>query len=89
MHRLDMGGYVADSPGVREFGLWGMEDADLPPCFPEFRPFLGHCRYPDCSHSHEPRCGIRAAVEEHSVDPRRYESYLRILESIREGRLSF
>jgi ribosome biogenesis GTPase len=89
MHRLDVGGYVADSPGVREFGLWGMEDADLPPCFPEFRPFLGHCRYQDCSHSHEPRCGIRAAVEEHSVDPRRYESYLRILESIREGRLSF
>ncbi len=89
LHELDGGGYVADSPGVREFGLWGMADADLPVCFPEFHPFLGTCRYPDCSHSHEPDCGIKAAFEEGAIDPGRYESYLRILESIREGRLSF
>jgi ribosome biogenesis GTPase / thiamine phosphate phosphatase len=88
LHKLDGGGYVADSPGVREFGLWGMEERDLPICFPEFHPWLGNCRFPDCSHSHEPDCGLKEAVEAGEINSGRYESYLRILESIREGRLS-
>ena len=89
MHRLDMGGYVADSPGVREFGLWGIEELELAACFPEFREHLGNCRYPNCSHSHEPDCGIKDAVRERAIDGRRHDSYLRILQSIREGKLSF
>jgi ribosome biogenesis GTPase len=87
LHPLLAGGWVADSPGVREFGLWGLSPLDLAACFPEFRPHLGACRYTDCSHSHEPDCGLRQAVEERAVDPRRYESYLRILESIKTGNL--
>ena len=87
LHPLAAGGWVADSPGVREFGLWGMAPRDLAACFPEFRPHLGGCHYADCSHSHEPDCGLRQAVEERAVDPRRYESYLRILESIKAGKL--
>ncbi len=89
LHSLDGGGYVADSPGVREFGLWGIDEHALAACFPEFRPHLGACRYPNCTHSHEPDCALKAAVEERAVDERRFESYLRILESIREGKLSF
>ena len=89
LHELARGGWVADSPGVREFGLWGIEELELAACFPEFREHLGACRYPNCSHSHEPECGLRDAVEEHALDARRYESYLRILESVREGKLSF
>jgi len=88
LHALDRGGWVADSPGVREFGLWGIAEAELATCFPEFRPHLDRCHYPNCTHSHEPDCGLRAAVEERAVDPRRFESYLRILESLREGRFS-
>jgi len=89
LHSLSFGGYVADSPGLREFGLWGVQPLDLARCFPEFRPYLEDCHYLNCSHSHEPDCGLKQAVEELRVDPRRYESYLRILESIREGKLSF
>ena len=88
LHALDRGGWVADSPGVREFGLWGIDAQELAACFPEFRPHLGGCRYPDCTHSHEPDCALQDAVEERAVDPRRYESYLRILESLGEGRFS-
>jgi ribosome biogenesis GTPase len=87
LHPFAAGGWVADSPGVREFGLWGLSPQDLAACFPEFRPHLGACRYANCSHSHEPDCSLRQAVEERAVDPRRYDSYLRILESIREGKL--
>lgn len=89
LHGLDMGGWVADSPGVREFGLWGLEERELPHCFPEFEPHLGDCRYPDCSHSHEPRCGLREAVEAGEISAERFESYQRILESLREGKLGF
>lgn len=86
LHPLAQGGWVADSPGLREFGLWGIAPLELATCFPEFRPYLDGCRYLDCSHSHEPDCRLRAAVEERAVDARRYESYLRILETIRAER---
>jgi ribosome biogenesis GTPase / thiamine phosphate phosphatase len=77
---LDCGGYVADTPGLRELGLWGVEEDELDFCFPEMRPFLGDCRYgSSCSHSHEPNCAVKAAVERGDIDPRRYESYRRLL----------
>jgi ribosome biogenesis GTPase / thiamine phosphate phosphatase len=89
LHDLAGGGWVADSPGVREFSLWGVEERDLDRCFPEFHDHLGACRYPDCSHSHEPSCGLREAVEAEAIDSGRYESYLRILETVREGKTGF
>src|SRR5690606_24463146 len=61
--RLDCGGYVADTPGLRELGLWGVDPAMLDLCFPEFEPYLGTCRYGNsCTHSHEPECAIVEAV---------------------------
>lgn len=86
LHILDFGGFVADSPGLRSFGLWGMAERDLAACFPEFRPFLGACRYADCTHSHEPSCALAEAVESGRIDASRFDSYRRILESLREDR---
>lgn len=77
---LGAGGYVADTPGLRELGLWAVEAEDLDHCFPEFRPWLGRCRYGNsCTHSHEPVCAVREAVEEGRVSRARYESYVRML----------
>jgi ribosome biogenesis GTPase / thiamine phosphate phosphatase len=73
---LKCGGYVADTPGLREVGLWGIDPDDLDLCFPEFRRHLDHCRFGrSCSHTHEPDCAVREAVETGEISPARYESY--------------
>ena len=81
LHPLDgaPGGYVADTPGIRELGLWQIPPSELAWCFPEFRAHLGHCAFNDCTHHHEPRCGLRAAAEAGAVTAERYDSYLRML----------
>ncbi|MBA3740505.1 MAG: ribosome small subunit-dependent GTPase A [Chloroflexi bacterium] len=73
------GGYVADTPGIRELGLWQIPATELARCFPEFRPHLGACAFNDCTHLHEPRCGLRTAVEAGAVSHDRYDSYRRLL----------
>lgn len=75
----DGGGFVADTPGIRELGLWQIPASELARCFPEFRPHLGSCAFNDCTHVHEPRCGLRAAVESGRVSEERYDSYRRML----------
>ena len=72
------GGYVVDTPGLREVGLWGMPPENLDHCFPEVRPFLGNCKFQDCSHVHEPNCAVRLAVESGAITTARYESYLKL-----------
>jgi ribosome biogenesis GTPase len=73
---LGCGGYVADTPGLREVGLWGIPPEELDHYFPEFRPLLGGCRFGyACSHTHEPGCAVQEAVEEGEIAPERYESY--------------
>ena len=81
LHPLDgsAGGYVADTPGIRELGLFQIPTTELASCFPEFRPHLGSCAFNDCTHLHEPRCGLRAAVEAGSVTEQRYDSYRRLV----------
>ena len=81
LHRLGGagGGYVADTPGIRELGLWQIPSTELARCFPEFRPHLGACAFNDCTHVHEPRCGLRAAVDSGMVGEERYDSYRRML----------
>ena len=73
------GGYVADTPGIRELGLWEIPQTELAWCFPEFRDHLGACAFNDCSHLHEPRCGLRTAVGSGQVSEERYDSYRRML----------
>lgn len=72
------GGFVVDTPGLREVGLWGLPPEHLDHCFPEFRPLLGNCKFQDCSHVHEPHCSVRTAVEAGDVSAARYDSYLRL-----------
>jgi ribosome biogenesis GTPase len=80
LHPLDgpTGGYVADTPGIRELGLFQIPSTELARCFPEFRPHLGACAFNDCTHLHEPRCGLRTAVEAGAVSEDRYDSYRRL-----------
>jgi ribosome biogenesis GTPase / thiamine phosphate phosphatase len=72
--------YVADTPGLRQFRFWDIDPEQLDAFFPEMRPYLGHCRFAPCTHTHEPDCAVRAAVEREAIDPLRYESYLRMFE---------
>lgn len=79
LHRVD-GGWVADTPGLRELGLWEIDRGELAWCFREFRPYLGKCRFDDCAHVHEPDCAVRAAVDAGEIARTRYESYVRLYE---------
>ncbi len=80
---LDMpgGGYVADTPGIREIGLWNVPVEDVAWCFREFRPFLNDCYFAGCTHLHEPHCAVRAAVERGEISTARYDSYARLMQS--------
>jgi len=72
------GGYLVDTPGLREVGMWGLPSGSLDQCFPEFRPHLGECRFQDCQHLSEPGCAVRAAIAAGDVDAGRYESYVKL-----------
>jgi ribosome biogenesis GTPase len=72
------GGYVADTPGIRELGLWQFPLDELDWCFREFRPFLHECYFASCTHTHEPDCAVRAAVAAEQISEERYQSYTRL-----------
>jgi ribosome biogenesis GTPase / thiamine phosphate phosphatase len=74
------GGYVADTPGIRELGLWRFPLDELDWCFREFRPYLGECYFAGCTHTHEPDCAVRAALDAGQIDAERYDSYVRLRE---------
>ncbi|MEM6287398.1 MAG: ribosome small subunit-dependent GTPase A [Bacteroidota bacterium] len=76
------GGWVADTPGIREFGIWDMTPQELGGYFVEFREHIPYCRFPDCTHNHEPGCAVQAAVDAGEITPERYGSYLAILETV-------
>ena len=82
LYNLEGGIRVIDTPGIREFGLFELEAAELPLYFPEFLPQAGACRFNDCRHREEPDCAVRAAVAGGEIRPARYETYLRILDSL-------
>jgi ribosome biogenesis GTPase len=76
---LEGGGYVADTPGLREAGLWDIEPEELAWHYVEMRPYLSDCRFSSCSHTHEPGCAVKAAVEAGAISQVRYDSYFRLL----------
>lgn len=78
------GGFLVDTPGFSDVGLWAIDPKELASCFPEFRPFIGECRYADCRHLTEPGCRITAAVGEGRIAADRLESY-RVLLAELEG----
>jgi ribosome biogenesis GTPase len=85
LHPLPDGGFVVDTPGLREIGLWGVPSAGLDMCFPEFRTLREECRFADCSHLAEPDCAVREALECGKVEASRYASYAKLLEETAEA----
>jgi ribosome biogenesis GTPase / thiamine phosphate phosphatase len=75
---LDMGGYVADTPGLKAFAIWDIRPEELDGYFPELRQLVDQCQFNDCTHVHEPGCAVLAALEDGRISPRRYQSYLTI-----------
>jgi ribosome biogenesis GTPase len=78
------GGFVVDTPGLREVGVSEVPADRLDQCFREFRPHLDACRFGDCSHRMEPECGVREALARGEISSARYESYLLLLADVRE-----
>ncbi len=83
LHLLPTGGRLIDTPGIREFGIWDLQPEELDGYFTEFLEHLRNCRYLPCTHTHEPNCAVRNAVESGMIDPGRYASYLSIFDSLR------
>lgn len=78
LFRLDSGGWVVDTPGIRQLQLWDVAKEEIEGLMIEFRPFVPLCKFPNCSHGHEADCGVRRAVERGMISPLRYQSYLRM-----------
>ena len=74
--KLDFGGWVVDTPGVRQLQLWDVIPEEVEGFFPEFRPFVALCAFPDCSHTHESKCAVKRAVDRRKISTRRYHSYM-------------
>jgi len=89
LHPLPDAGYVVDTPGLREVGMWGMPSQHLDRCFPELRPYLDRCRFGDCTHSIEPGCAVRKAVERGDVSRARYESFEKLRAEMEESEKKF
>lgn len=80
MYRLSGGGYIIDTPGIRGFGLVNLEKEEIYKYFPEMLRCSDNCRFVPCTHTHEPGCAVKQAVDEGLVSPERYNSYLGMLE---------
>jgi ribosome biogenesis GTPase len=85
LHPLPDGGFVADTPGLREIGMWGLDPSRLAECFPEFRPLTALCRFADCTHTVEPGCEVRDALGRGEVSAARHDSYVKLREELEEA----
>ncbi|MDX1318922.1 MAG: ribosome small subunit-dependent GTPase A, partial [Oceanospirillum sp.] len=84
LFHLPDGGDLIDSPGIREFGLWHIDERQVAEGFREFDGLLGGCKFRDCTHRQEPGCALRDALEAGEISPERFESYHRIIASLDE-----
>jgi len=75
---LSFGGYVVDTPGIRQFQLWDVIPEEVDGFFRDLRPYVSRCRFPNCTHTHEAHCAVKDAVADGWIDARRYESYVQI-----------
>ncbi len=80
IHPLSSGGFIIDTPGIKGFGLLEMEKEELSHYLPEMLRVLDDCRFSPCTHTHEPGCAVKKAVENGEITPERYQSYLSMLE---------
>lgn len=79
----ESGGFVVDTPGLREVGLWALSPEHLDRCFPELRPLIPNCRFADCTHTAEPDCAVKDAVASGEVSAERFASYLKLREELK------
>lgn len=84
LYHLPKGGYLIDSPGVREFNLWPITLQALLKGFKDFSPFVADCKFRDCKHIVEPKCAVRKAVEENKIYKGRYESYVNLIAKVKK-----
>jgi ribosome biogenesis GTPase len=75
---LSTGGFVVDTPGMRQFDLWDVIPQEVAGYFVDLRPYVSLCRFPNCTHRHEAHCAVKDAVADGRIDARRYESYCRL-----------
>jgi len=75
---LACGGYVVDTPGIRQFQLWDVIPTEVGGYFRDIRPYINHCKFPNCTHTHETDCAVKDAVADGRLDLRRYESYCQL-----------
>ena len=80
LYTLPEGGVLIDSPGVRDFGLWNSSAEDILHGFIELRKYIGHCKFSNCSHRHEPDCAIQQALKNGDISQLRFNSYLKTIE---------
>jgi ribosome biogenesis GTPase len=86
MLELPEGGYIIDTPGIKGFGVFDMEEAEISHYFPEIFKFSENCRFNNCTHRREPGCAVREAVENQYISESRYRSYLNMLEDKSENK---
>ena len=86
MHPLSSGGFIIDTPGIRGFGIVDIEKEELSTYFPEMLRVMDDCRYKPCTHTHEPGCAVKQAVDDGLISAERYNSYLGMLEDERKYR---
>lgn len=79
LYHLDQASDLIDSPGLQEFGLGHLSRSEIEAALPEFRPFIGNCRFRDCRHDQEPGCAIKSAVDAGEISEKRFEAYCRIV----------
>ena len=82
MHALTFGGYIIDTPGIKEFGMIDFERTEIHRCFPEMDRLVSQCQYKNCTHIHEPGCAVKEALKTGQVSEMRYYSYLSILNEL-------
>ncbi|MBS0622718.1 MAG: ribosome small subunit-dependent GTPase A [Verrucomicrobia bacterium] len=85
--RLPQGGFCIDTPGIKSFGLWQLEPAELKSHFSEIDEVGQRCKFQSCTHTHEPKCAVKEAVEEGKIHPLRYVSYCALLEELKDQHL--
>ena len=79
MFRLSFGGFIIDTPGIKEFGLYDLDRKTLAERYPELRALMHACKYTNCTHLHEPGCAVKEAVKNGEISMIRYDGYLRIM----------
>jgi ribosome biogenesis GTPase len=89
LYKLNFGGYIIDTPGIKAFGMLEMEAWEISHYFPEIFAISAKCQYNNCSHTHEPGCAVKAAVEKNEISKSRFTSYLGLLETDDKYRPAF